>query len=199
MTCVHVLNLYSSSLFLVFFYLFLFSFFYQSIFHGLKWTFLTPKIKIPLIITKMPILFIFSPSIFLPPPPLLKSKEQTFFHNLFITRFILEAFGRLNEKLIIIEAHRRMIVEVWCILVHQTLIWFSPINCSHQHTDHNDIYINSVHVHLCTSPADICLIYVHSYTHICPQWKKIAFDGRQVHCTLDLVSISVNISCIADL
>lgn len=92
-----------------------------------------------------------------------------------------------------------MIVEVRCILVHQTLIWFSPINCSHQHTDHNDIYINSVHVHLCTSPADICLIYVHSYTHICPQWKKIAFDGRQVHCTLDLVSISVNISCIADL
>lgn len=176
-----------------------FFFFIKSIFHGLKWTFLTPKIKIPLIITKMPILFIFSPSIFLPPPPLLKSKEQTFFHNLFLTRFILEAFGRLNEKLIIIEAHRRMIVAVWCILVHQTLIWFSPINCSHQHTDHNDIYINSVHVHLCTSPADICLIYVHSYTHICPQWKKIAFDGRQVHCTLDLVSISVNISCIADL
>lgn len=63
---------------------------------------------------------------------------------------------------------------------------FLPIQCN---TDHDDIY-GCVHVHLCTSPGDIWLIYVHVVTHTSAiTEKKIGFDERQVHCTLGLVSI----------
>lgn len=75
-------------------------------------------------------------------------------------------------------------------MVHQTLIRSPLIGCSYQNTGHNDIY-DRVHVHLCTSPGDIWLIYVeHVVLHICHiTEKKIGFDERQVHCTLGLVNI----------